>query len=559
MKKAIILLLGLFLLPMAALGEGDAAADFRHLLVSSFGYTEEEAADFQMELTIEGNKSTVRGWPKDRPEWVYTDEEEIIRDSGMKRFQELSPFESGPGIGREGNLRRILREEKEQGWFKNWEQGGRDAFWIRMEETEYIQYHFLSKEHLPQVTPGQALDFLFQLMMNHPVRWTPALWQWYEEERAARGINETSNAYTALYLEDGVYARTPYALHLFREEIPMEFQAAFSHPQLEGWQFLSGAVDEFGKSGSATGLGAFGKGEERLLVMIKRNNNDPAWRTYPVGMPYHLQGKDILISCAHDAALFIVDLSRGTMKEHLLLSPESVSDTIAYLRIEEYSQSNTETGEGFRIYENQFVTYQPGQEPVYQTLPGWVLGFASDERDLPLPAAYEECLTYDPPLPEGYRAVGGVHLREKTSSHSRNLGEFYTGALVKMTGTLSGDPYPWYQVEIGFLKGYMASNYADLTHRPSSLRPQDCAPLKVAQTTKKTPLRWGTGLLDSKKRDVQPGEKMHLLAMLGDYYYVSIPCSGQPGRFIDAEGEYGYIHKNDVKIAGTALQLDWLQ
>lgn len=177
---------------------------------------------------------------------------------------------------------------------------------------------------------------------------------------------------------------------------------------------------------------------------------------------------------------------------------------------------------------------------------------------VPLPTAFEECLAYDLPLPEGYRAVGGEHLRGKTSSHSRDLGGFYTGTLVKMADILPGDPYPWYQVEIGFLKGYMASNYADLTYRPGGRRPQDCTPLPVAEATKKTPLRWGAGLLDRKIIDVEKGTRMHILAQLGNYYYVSIPRSGNPGRLMDVEGQYGYIHKNDAQIAGAALQLDWL-
>ena len=154
--------------------------------------------------------------------------------------------------------------------------------------------------------------------------------------------------------------------------------------------------------------------------------------------------------------------------------------------------------------------------------------------------------------------IEGVHLRQKTSSHSADLGTFYGGTIVKLLGQEAGDPFPWYRVGMGGLEGYMAGNYVGDAAEMGGMRLQDLYLLPVAETLKKTSLRQNTNLLAEKTADLPLGERMHILGERGDYWYAAVP-EGEPGPFMDVNSQYGFIHKNDVRIAGTCLQLDWMQ
>ena len=159
--------------------------------------------------------------------------------------------------------------------------------------------------------------------------------------------------------------------------------------------------------------------------------------------------------------------------------------------------------------------------------------------------------------PEGYAMLSGVRLREKTSTRSRILGDFLPGTLIKDLGREQGDPFPWLKGSIGRLNGYVSTHYINPPEGQDGQSHVWTRPLPVAGTVKDISLKIGTGLFDGKVQDLPKGSRMHVLTDEGDWLYVCVP-QGELGWLMDVDGTYGYVHKNDVVIAATAIQLDWI-
>ncbi len=151
------------------------------------------------------------------------------------------------------------------------------------------------------------------------------------------------------------------------------------------------------------------------------------------------------------------------------------------------------------------------------------------------------------PFPENYYTVAGVHLREKSSSRSGDMGLLNSGTVLHKTGEADGDPFTWYRAELGFLKGYAASQYicVDDMGVPTG---DIYEPLPVAETIRKADLKSGTGWFD--------GKRMHVLLERDGWYYVVIP-QGDLGFHMDVDGTYGFILKNTVRTGNTGYDLDW--
>jgi hypothetical protein len=50
---------------------------------------------------------------------------------------------------------------------------------------------------------------------------------------------------------------------------------------------------------------------------------------------------------------------------------------------------------------------------------------------------------------------------------------------------------------------------------------------------------------------------MHVLSDQGEWLYVAVP-RGALGWLMDVEGRFGYVKKEDVDMAATEIQLDWM-
>ncbi len=159
--------------------------------------------------------------------------------------------------------------------------------------------------------------------------------------------------------------------------------------------------------------------------------------------------------------------------------------------------------------------------------------------------------------PEGYAMLSGVRLREKTSTRSRILGDFLPGTLIKDLGREQGDPFPWLKGSIGRLNGYVSTHYINPPEGQGGQSHVWTRLLPVAGTTKETRLRNSVGWFNSGGTDLPKGSRMHVLTDEGEWLYVCVP-RGDLGFLMDVDGAYGYVHRNDVVMAATAIQLDWL-
>lgn len=161
-------------------------------------------------------------------------------------------------------------------------------------------------------------------------------------------------------------------------------------------------------------------------------------------------------------------------------------------------------------------------------------------------------------IPEGHALVRGVHLRQKTSSRSKDLGEYNAGVLARVLGTEEGDPWMWYHVQIGRAEGYMASHYVETVSKEDAAYVLNRA-LPIAQARKEIALKKGMSRWSGTVQMIPEGTKMHVLADCdGGWLHVSLP-QDEFGWTMDLNGTDGYIKEADVLLGGTPLTLEWKQ
>ena len=322
---------------------------------------------------------------------------------------------------------------------------------------------------------------------------------------------------------------------------------------------------------------AFGKGEERLLVMLKREDSSKAWSVIPVVEKALLKNRDFFITCDGQEDLFTIEYPVSSHESESfrckITYPRSGLEKQPMCRLVDYRRTNRETGSGVVIdsgdewlqdgaYWYHVTTYQPDRPVQEEKVPALAVSFLDYIDAEQFPKNAEECrqaAAQAITLPEGCGVVSGVHLRAETSSHSADLGTYVPGALVQVLETLPGDPMPWYRVRAGHMEGYMSSNYV------SAGNPADVAaalskqgPLPVAGVKTACELKTGTGWLDGKVMDLPGGTKMHVLAVCGDWLHVMIP-QGEIGWVMDMNGTSGYVKASQVAQYATPIQLDWME
>jgi len=479
----------------------------------------------------------------------------------------LSPFTRSMLHDYEAFLRSTIRMGEEMQWVKNWEKTGRQVYLAMIRDSRQLPTLFPGSEALEKITPSQAVKLLFVMCMGHEGSWSPALEQWYEETLENWGLEEEKR-FVDSYDLCAMLSENPEQVRVhviqFLEEIPEELKSVFAHPRLEGWVCIAGAAREYRKisdyESPSTGLAVFGQGEKRLLVMIHKKKEMENWRLFPVAELPFLSGREIQVHADMSNPYFYLKMPvSGGGWESISLCPMLQENNKALCQIQRYTGTHAGTGEGFQIWHGEFWRYQKDASPRKSNLPGTVLGFMDFIGERALPKTLEECQAFlSSPIPEGYEMIQGVHLRQSTSSHSKDLGLFHRGTIVEVLEQLPGSAAPWYHVKIGHLEGYMSGDYVGNQINGIDAQVQYQPPLSVGQCVKITSLRENTHLLAGAVMQLEKGERMHILADQGNYWYVAVP-QGEPGQFMDVNSAYGFVHKNDVILAGTSLQLDWLQ
>lgn len=584
MKRFLPLLLALALLPLPALAE-DASAPVRSAmadLTEVFGYTQEEAEAFTFNVTETDTTWEIEYYDPDHPTWVYTSS--TNKETGQY-ISATTPFK-GPDYVRypgESAVRDGLRTARENGWFTDLSEENRTAFLAWMEQWGVHANDTLNNGLARgTLTGAQALQAFFASCYGDTGTWTDALTEWYQTELASYGWTaEDASAVTAATPVTGInryesktrMSNWPVTVTEFADEVPDELSQVLALPVLAGYTCLCGAYTA--KQGSETyvptdtGLLVLEKDGTRFLVAILRVSGTDDWSVQPVGEKALLSGRSLYITYnAMQSEYTLTYPVSDTENESFSVTPLYYDDNeySLLLRLESYRRTNTATGESVLIAatdDNEWyhvtTTDAAGttaEEQITRLVPPF-LEFTDADA---FPKTAEECradTAYT--LPDTYGVSCTVHLRQKTSSRSADLGTYNYGTLLEVLGTEAGDPYPWYHVRIGSVDGYMSSLYVDYEGSACSMRPLEHYPaLTVAKTTKSVNLKNGTGWFDGTVATLPAGTKMHVLAEIDGWYHVMIPQSGDPGWLMDVNGTDGYLKQSDVVTAATSLQLDWL-
>lgn len=575
-KPSIFLALLCLLLAFSCLAEGSMTPkeQAQSCLTEVYGYTPEEAEAFVFE---DDGKGTLTYYPKGHPAWAY---QLIYADDRV--IDGTTPFHTAyihyPG---ESAVRDTLRAMKEQNIPATWAQGGQKAMRDTLERNGIVP-----SQALRAMLSGQADSFegnklietFFVSCFGDEPTWPEALREWRNETLTAFGFDrpltwaeQPDGIETVPNVQTSMGTAT---LIRFKGAVPDNLKAVLdAQPRLKGWQCLTGAVlDGQAQTDDAlsllpewhgVGLAAFEQGNERLLVSLRKDESG-LWRLFSLGtnalygppqrltIDYGNRANMFNIRYDHagETTVFDVVLNTQTLNEqpvgehcYIQRIVFSGSDRTTTVTHDGNGRWNvTEVRDGRRT-DKTFIPSAPMMLGVED-----ILAFPRSLEDIISPSASH--------IPEGYTVVENVHLRQKTSSRSKDLGMLCRGAFVRMLGMEPGQPYEWVHAKAGDLTGYISSIYtsagANGTNKPSYL-----SPLLLAETTKETDLKKDTGWFSGRVQRLPKGTRMHVMMERGSFLYVVIPRNQLHWR-MDVDGTYGFIPRDAVLIAPLPVQLDWL-
>ncbi|MBR6570857.1 MAG: hypothetical protein IKK75_10440 [Clostridia bacterium] len=566
MKKAAIwLLIGALILsafPAFALTNEEALDKVNGYLTEVYGYTAEQAEAF--EANVVGSEITF--WPANNPLWQY---KAVWNEEKERLVNAETPFRADPqhiAYPGESAVRMGLNQAREEGWFTQWNAEHRQAM------AEYMAKWIIKPTarlaeglSLGQITAGDALHEFFVSAYGDSVNWSYELHSWHDEELKAYNLSFTN----APPVTEGVVtyqteqkSGQDMSLTRFIGEVPQQLQQLFdARPELEGWTCICGAVNEGIENQVAYGLAVFEKNGERLLVAMQKML-DGSWVISPVSKQALYTDRAMYIEPATHSLnyLTIVYQNSETETERFQVAVSHMSDDRLDASLSLYTRMDEATGDGIRMEFNYSATkvnlyekhQRVGEEKFYASMQRR-MGLMDIEQ-FPTTAEDVERMA-SAQIPDGYVVVGGVHLRQKTSSRSKDLGDYNGGVLARLLGTAAGDPDPWYHVQIGQAEGYMSSRYViEPPYSEASL-----SALPIAQAQKEIRLKNAPGWLSGTVQKVPEGTRMHVLAEVdGGWLHVCIPQK-DTGWQMDINGIYGYVREKDVRIADTPLNLDGLE
>lgn len=543
--------------------ESEQTAYAQSCLTEVFGYPAKEAESFVFEHTETDGIATLKYWHREHPEWVYvatfslTDGQILTSESPF-----YSSFSGYPG---ENSVRYDLNKICEQGLLNNWNKTSREAFRTILKEDGFKGCAALEKGLLSaDYTAAEAVRDFFVSCYGEPAEWNAPVSQWCSQvlERYGLTLPETPVMPKKGVVRYRSETKDSYVLTEFHEAVPPELVEAFAHPKLEGWQILSGASVLFEEYDAGYGLTAFGKGEKRMLCVLIREK-DTDWMVLPVGENALPVGCSVQITRLDPLSSEIAN--RYTIRfESEACKAAEMQVAVVYdggrvpCLLKSFSFTDAETGNTYTAKPDDglylFSCKTPSGEAPEQLLTDST--FTSDLMYLELDTLMAAMKAPDQAdgfrLPEDTVILTGVHLRKETSSRSKDLGMLNAGTMAKKLGTERGDPHSWYRVQIGSLTGYVSSVYVDETLTRSV---DTTLPVAMAQTD--TSLRSHTGLLAETCGTITSGDSMHIILEDGGWYYVCVPTEQPAGKWMDPEGVYGYIRKDEVAVGNSVLQMEW--
>lgn len=533
-----------------------------NLLTEVYGYTVAESQAFVVEGSEENGVTELRFYPADHPSWVYT---AIYGED--TNHESTTPFlpaalgrnrNSYPGEGTVREGVRLLRTE----WLPHWNDESRAAMleWMKLWDVS-PNAALLESLAMGKLSPGDTLHAFLVSCYDEPIFWPKALGEWEHELLDELGLSVTGRQAPS----PGVArwqkrADIPGVVTRFVGETPPEFEALFA--TLEGWSPLCGAVQtiaaviqEEEKITSQRGLVAFEKGEKRLLVLMTADETG-VWQMGSLGEDALYPDRDFWIDAGAGTYQFeIVYPISDTQSEWFTL--DRYGNEAGGCYIGGYTRVDTDTGEGISIrsdWSRYTVTASEGYgRQEQESLTRLMLPRPQQMPLTTFPTTLEACREpVESPIPEGYGFTNGVHLRARTSSRSKDLGDYNAGALVKVLGREAGDPYDWYRVRVGSVEGYMSSVYVNYEgNEPTSASRLE--PLPVGEAQKDIRLKSRAGWFGGTVREVPAGTRMHIMAECGDWLHVMIP-RGEITWLMDVDGTDGYVKADEVELVSlTAL------
>ena len=590
MKRWISTLLALCLLCLCgtALGEetvvefaashGMSTGDLTDEFTEIYCYTPEEAERFLCSVTEMDDTLEYVLYLPEHPDWRYT--HVVNRKTGV-RESSTSPFRCDGQPSNEGGLRLILREAEENGWFENWDEAAMASLLGRMTQ--------LQMERSPRLEAGlgqknlmaaETVQELFVSTFGDELSWTEPAREWRDEvlaqQKLTREMVSTAPVQGVQRWQAEGRVTGKMTVVEFTGQLPEELQSLCENePHLAGWSCLSGAM-RLPETAERSALIAFGRGDERLLVMAVEMEEE--LRLLPVGERALFQGRKLSIHYDPQESLYSIEYpldESGDEVERFRVQPaaeQRVGEESRILcKIKDYRRVNQKTLDGF-VLESPYrfekaggnwrvTVYRPNKPTESRDfnldLPNWL----DDQSAEDFPRSMEECeklAEAGTGVPEGYAVCRGVHLRQKTSSRSKDLGEFKPGTLVRLLETVPGDPWPWAHVQAGMLEGYMCNLYVSYEGSTNDTPVSRISALPVAETLGDTALKENMTLLGKTLTRLPAGTRMQVLCEYDGWLYVCIP-RGELDWRMDVDGQYGFVKTAEVRTAASLAQLEWIR
>ncbi len=538
----------------------------RSNLTEVYGYSTKDAEQFEF---LDDGKGKLTYWPKDKPEWVYT----ILYEPGQNAWLEMTTpffrgevFSSYPG---ESAVREFFYKAREEKWFLAWNQDSQKAMYDFLEEGGYIKMSRRLRNGLTQgdITAAQAIDAFFASTHGEPYQWTKATMEWRDEILKENGLTKepiySLREGQLTHIEGGI--TDPADIIEFGDSLPQKLQKAAEHPKLAGYTLLSGALVEMtNMKGETRGgaLAAFEKEDKRLLMMFFLDDETKEYVAVPISEHALFLDRGLKISNNFgDMRMRLTYEPKDNQVIMLDVIPQRLSEGETNCAIDNYVVYHTDKAGYFRAFPGpRGWRATPEGELMIDLMEAPVIGYMegiNSPDDLPLSIEGFQKLNTSL-IPSGYAAIGGVNLRQKTSSRSHSLGIMKAGTLGQILGTEPGDPHTWLHVKIGSKEGYVSTVYVSPPASQMGTSVVYLNSLQVAKTKKALDLKMGTGFLDGKVMELTEGQKMHIISEENGWLYVVVP-QGEPGWFMDVEGTFGYVWKGDVVIASSSLKLDWME
>ena len=568
----LILLAGMFL-PMAQAGEyftKERQIDYAQACLTEVrGYLAEEADQFVFEHSEKDGIATVRYWHPDFPDWVYTLQFSL---ADGKLISNDSPFQSDfQGYPGENSVRYIIAQVQKQGLLKNWNKASREGFRAILEQDGLTPSAELDKGLLSATyTPQQALKDFFATCYGAQEQWPAAVGEWYQWLLNAYQLTEPQQSAA----HEGVTryrSSTEHAFVLseFTDAAPPELAEVFRHPMLEGWQVLSGAmvVYEERSLDENYGLVAFGRGEKRLLCILRQSKKDDTWEILPASetllpdgcVPVISRKKALSEMGGREYVIRFEQLDTPGMEEVTLVMQIVISAGGHYARLKECSFYDAVQGIHYQAqfaYGECTVHMTDRENERYDTSIRGNCFYTDLVMALQLDSLLAGIVNPEKAdgfvLPASSIMTGSVHLRKESSSHSKDLGMLSNGTIALNLGTETGDPYPWYHVRVGGLEGYVSSVYTSET--PGNLL---TTPTPVAMAKEELSLRQQSSWFATKTAVVEKGATMHIILERKGWYYVCVPREQPAGLWMDPEGTFGFVRANQVDVGNSAMELAW--